>query len=72
MRTVTHRLCRLEATFAPPDDPEGRRLVALLYMRQRYWAEVNSETYVRPEPYKPDSRTIVEILRARFNGPPAK
>ena len=69
MTALTRRLCRLEARFVPPDDPEGRRLVELLQGRRRRWAEANGETYTPPLPEEFMGRSIVEILGERFNRP---
>ena len=72
MTALSRRLCRLEARFAPPDDPEGRRLIELLHSRQRHWAEANGQRYA-PAPSEDLTGTaVVDIVRARFNGPSAK
>jgi hypothetical protein len=66
MTALSRRLHRLEARFVPPDDPEGRRLVALLQARIRRWAETNGGTYTPPPPEEFTGRLVVEILRERF------
>ena len=72
MTSLSRRLRRLETRFDPPDDPEGRRMVALLQARIRRWAEVNGETYT-PSPHEEfTGRSIVEILRERFVRPLSK
>ena len=72
MNALTRRLRRLEARFAPPEDPEGRRLIELLHARQRHWAEANGQTYAPAQPEDLTGMAVVDILRGRFNGPPAK
>ena len=63
---LSRRLHRLEARFAPPDDPEDRRRAALLESRERRWAEANGETYVRLPPEDVSGMSIIEILRMGY------
>ena len=72
MTVLVRRIRRLEARFVPPEDPEGRRLVELLQTRIRRWAEAKGETYTSPLPEEFTGRSIVEILRERFNRPLSK
>jgi hypothetical protein len=72
MTAITRRLCRLEARFVPPDDPEGRRLIEQLRGRQRHWAEANGQTSAPAPREDLTGMAVVDILRARFNGRPAK
>jgi hypothetical protein len=72
MNALISRVRRLEARFAPPDDPEGRRMAELVHARQRRWAKANSQTYAPPELKDLTGQSIVEILRARFKRPSAE
>jgi hypothetical protein len=72
MTVLARRIRRVEARFVPPEDPEGRRLVELLQARIRRWFEANGETYTPPSPEEFTGRSIVEILRERFNRPLSK
>lgn len=72
MTVLSRRLCRLEARFAPPDDPDGRRLIELLHSRQRHWAETNGQTYAPAPAEDLTGMAVVDILRTRFNGLRAK
>jgi hypothetical protein len=47
-------------------------LIELFHGRQRNWAKANGQKYAAAPPEDLAGMAVVDILRARFNGPPAK
>jgi hypothetical protein len=70
MRPIARRLHRLEDRLVPRDDPEAARLVALLRERMRRYGLPCDDAGADPSRAH-QHRTIIEVLRARFEKPKA-